>query len=47
MTVRGILYAIARGLGDLTAVRRGRVGRRVGRRLTGKATGRLLGRIFR
>lgn len=44
---RSMLYRLAKLLGDVQAVRRGRVGRRIGRRLSGKATGRLLGRIFR
>ena len=44
---RGFLYALARFLGDLNAVKKGRVGRRVARRLAGKATGRGLGRLFR
>jgi hypothetical protein len=35
------------GLGDVQAIRRGRVGRRIARRVGGKATGRVLGRIFR
>jgi hypothetical protein len=34
-------------MGDVGAVRRGRVGRRILRRGAGKATGRLLGKIFR
>lgn len=46
-STRGILYALARFLGDVNAVKRGRVGRRVGRRIAGKATGRALGRLFR
>ncbi|MGH7540184.1 MAG: hypothetical protein ACRELC_04205 [Gemmatimonadota bacterium] len=45
--LRSALYAIARLLGDLTAVRKGRVGRRVGRRVAGKITGRGLRRLFR
>lgn len=45
--IRSVLYAIARLLGDVQAVRRRRVGRRIGRRVAGKITGRLLGRIFR
>lgn len=44
---RSLLYLLARLLGDLNAVRRGRIGRRIGRRLAGKASGRLLGRLFR
>lgn len=44
---RGLLYDLARILGDVQAVRKGRVGRRIGRRLAGKATGRGLGKLFR
>jgi len=44
---RGFLYWLARLLGDVNAVRRGRIGRRVARRAAGKATGRGLGRLFR
>lgn len=44
---RGTLYKIARILGDVQAVRTGRVGRRVGRRVAGRLTGRGLGRLFR
>lgn len=44
---RGILYKLARLLGDVQAVQSGRVGRRLGRRVTGRATGRTLGRLFR
>lgn len=47
LSVRGWLYLVARFLGDVNAVKRGRVGRRIGRRIVGKATGRLLGRLFR
>jgi hypothetical protein len=46
-TTRGLLYSLARFLGDLQAVKKGRVGRRVGRRMAGNATGRGLWRIFR
>jgi hypothetical protein len=44
--MRSFLYALARLLGDVNAVRRGRVGRRIARRIAGKATGRALGRLF-
>ncbi len=44
---RGTLYRLARILGDIQAVRTGRVGRRVGRRIVGRATGRGIGRLFR
>jgi hypothetical protein len=45
--IRTVLYALARVLGDVNAVRRGTVGRRIGRRVTGRLLGRILGRIFR
>jgi hypothetical protein len=44
---RSMLYMLARLLGDVQAVRRGRVGRRIARRAAGRATGRGLGRLFR
>ena len=43
---RGLLYWLAKFLGDVQAVRQNRVPRRIGRRIAGKVTGRLLGRIF-
>jgi hypothetical protein len=46
-STRGFLYWLARLLGDVEAVKKGRVGRRIGRRLTGRVTGRWLGRLFR
>jgi hypothetical protein len=45
--LRSILYLLARLLGDVSAVRRGRVGRRIARRAAGTLTGRGLGRLFR
>ncbi len=44
---RSFLYMLARLLGDVNAVKRGRVGRRIARRAAGRATGRGLGRLFR
>ncbi len=44
---RSALYLLARLLGDVQAVRRGRVGERVARRVAGRAAGRLLGALFR
>ena len=41
------MYSIARFLGDVQAVQKGRVTRRIGRRIAGRATGRALWRIFR
>jgi len=45
--MRSFLYALARLLGDVNAVARGKVRRRIGRRIAGRATGRVLGRWFR
>lgn len=44
---RGFLYTLAKLLGDIQAVRKGRVAKRVGYRVAGKVTGRGLGRFFR
>ena len=45
--VRGVLYLLAKLLGDLNAIQKGKIATRVARRLAGKITGRLLGRLFR
>lgn len=47
MAFRGFLYWLARLLGDVNAVKKGRVGRRLARRAAGRATGRGLGRFFK
>ena len=44
---RGLLYALAKLMGDYNAVKRGKVGQRVGRRATGKATGRAMRALFK
>lgn len=38
--MRSILYLIARLLGDLSAISKGRVGRRIGRRIIGRIVGK-------
>ncbi len=43
---RSFLYWLARLLGDVNAVQKGRVGRRVSRRLAGKSAGRLFRKLF-
>ena len=45
--MRAFLYWLARVLGDLGAVAKGKVGKRIGRRLAGRVTGRGLGKIFK
>lgn len=44
---RGLLYQIARLLGDFQAARKGRIGKRLARRAAGRATGRVLRKLFR
>jgi len=46
LNLRSALYATARALGDVNAVRKGTVGKRIVRRAAGRVTGRLLGRWF-
>jgi hypothetical protein len=46
-TTRGLLYTLARLMGDVSAVKKGTVGKRIGRRIVGKMTGRGIGRLFR
>ena len=45
--MRSLLYRLARFLGDVSAVRRGRVVQRLERRAAGRLMGRLLGRLFK
>ena len=46
MGTRSWLYWHAKNLGDMNAVKRGRVGTRIARRATGKMTARGLGKPF-
>ena len=45
MGVRSSLYKAARIMGDVNAVKKGKVGKRVARRAAGKATGRTLRKL--
>lgn len=45
--IRRLLYKVARIMGDVQAVRSGKVGKRVGRRVTGRVAGKGLGKLFR
>ena len=47
IALRSVLYALAKLLGDVNAIQKGKIAPRIGRRLAGKITGRLLGRLFR
>jgi len=44
--MRSLLYLFARLLGDISAISKGRVGKRIGRRLVGRVTGRALRKLF-
>lgn len=44
---RSLLYSLAKLLGDINAVKKGRVGRRIGRRVTGRVAGKGMRRLFR
>lgn len=47
---RGMLYKLAKFLGDVQAVSTGdpkKIAKRIGRRAAGKTTGRALGKIFK
>jgi len=44
---RGWLYKLAKLLGDVNAVKKGKVGKRIARRAAGKAAGKGFGKIFK
>jgi hypothetical protein len=44
---RGFLYKVARILGDVSAVQKGKAGKRIARRAAGKATGRTLRKLLK
>ena len=41
------MYKVARILGDVNAVQKGKVGKRIARRAAGKATGRTLRKLIK
>ncbi len=45
MSFRSLLYTLARLLGDVNAVKKGKVGTRVKRRVAGKAAGKFLRKL--
>jgi hypothetical protein len=47
MGIRSSLYKVARIMGDVNAVQKGKVGKRIVRRAAGKVTGRSLGKLFK
>ncbi len=46
-SIRSFLYKLARVLGDISAISKGKPGKRVTRRITGKAIGRIFKKLFR
>ncbi len=44
---RGFLYTLAKLLGDVNAVGKGKTGKRVARRAAGKATGKMFRKLFK
>lgn len=45
--LRSGLYKTARVLGDVNAVKKGKVGKRIARRVAGKQAGKFLGKLFK
>lgn len=46
-STRSVLYFLARLLGDVNAVQKGKIGRRVVRRATGKITGKAMRKLLK
>ena len=47
MSARGFLYSLAKLMGDIDSIAKGRAGKRVARRMTGKMTGRIMRKFFK
>jgi len=47
MSTKSSIYKFLRLWNDVSAVKKGKVGKRIGRRLAGKTTGRLLRKLFK
>ncbi len=45
--IRSILYKLARLLGDINAIQKGKIGERFTRRIAGKVTSRFMNKLFR
>ncbi|MCS7053989.1 MAG: hypothetical protein NZM09_09700 [Ignavibacterium sp.] len=44
--IRSFLYTLAKILGDINAIRKGKIAERIARRGAGRVTGKVLGKIF-
>jgi len=47
MSTKSSIYKFLRLWNDVSAVKKGKVGKRIGRRVAGKTTGRLLRKLFK
>ncbi len=47
MKLRSLLYFLARAMGDVSAVKKGKVGKRIGRRIIGRSAGKGIGKLFK
>lgn len=45
--LRSFLYLLARLLGDISAIVKGRPGKRIGRRIVGRAAGKGIRKLFK
>ena len=45
--IRKANYKIARTLGDVNAVQKGRIGKRIQRRVVGRIAGKLMGKLLK
>lgn len=45
--LRSLLYGSAKFLGDVNAVKKGKVGKRIARRAAGKMTGKFMNKLFK
>ena len=45
--MRSLLYFLAKLMGDVNAVQKGKVGRRIGRRAAGRVAGKGMGKLFK
>ena len=46
-STRGWLYLMAKLMGDVNAITKGKAGKRVGRRAAGRVSGRFLSKLFK
>ncbi|MGJ9381550.1 hypothetical protein [Salipaludibacillus sp. CF4.18] len=47
MSLKSSIYKILRIWNDVSAVKKGKVGKRIGRRVAGRVTGKGIGKLFK